>query len=116
MLSVALSVAAVTPGYAESKRPELPELQTDMPITIDADSSEFDYETSRLVFHGLRMDQGNLGIEADIAETDKLDFTDGRWEFTGNVIIEADNAKLSCDKAIITFVNHQLITAEQDFV
>lgn len=112
LLSVALSVAAVTPGYAESRRPELPELQTDMPITIDADSSEFDYETSRLVFHGLRMDQGNLGIEADIAETDKLDFTDGRWEFTGNVIIEADNAKLSCDKAIITFVNHQLITAE----
>ena len=107
--AMALLAVSASTSYAQTG---LPELQTDMPITIDADSSEFDYETSRLVFHGLRMDQGNLGIEADIAETDKLDFTDGRWEFTGNVIIEADNAKLSCDKAIITFVNHQLITAE----
>jgi lipopolysaccharide transport protein LptA len=103
-----LAVAAST-SYAQTG---LPELQTDMPITIDADSSEFDYETSRLVFHGLRMDQGNLGIEADVAETDKLDFTNGLWIFTGNVIIEAENAKLFCDEAKLIFVNHQLITAE----
>jgi lipopolysaccharide transport protein LptA len=103
-----LAVAAST-SYAQTG---LPELQTDMPITIDAESSEFDYETSRLVFHGLRMDQGNLGIEADVAETDKLDFTNGLWIFTGNVIIEAENAKLFCDEAKLTFINHQLITAE----
>ena len=112
LTTLVLTVALASTGYAESRRPELPELQPDMPITIDADSSEFDYETSRLVFRGLRMDQGTLGIQADIAETDKLDFTKGEWIFTGNVIIEAENAKLNCDKAIITFVNHQLISAD----
>jgi lipopolysaccharide transport protein LptA len=108
-LTLVLLSAFAVPCLAE---PALPELQSDMPITIDADSSEFDYETSRLIFHGLRMDQGNLGIEADVAETDKLDFTNGQWVFTGNVIVEAENAKLYCDKATMTFVNHQLISAE----
>jgi lipopolysaccharide transport protein LptA len=107
--AMVLLAIATSASYAQTG---LPELQTDMPITIDADSSEFDYETSRLVFHGLRMDQGNLGIEADVAETDKLDFTNGLWIFTGNVIIEAENAKLFCDEATLTFVEHQLITAE----
>ncbi|NOR20725.1 MAG: hypothetical protein GQ538_11635, partial [Xanthomonadales bacterium] len=107
--AMALLALAASTSYAQTG---LPELQTDMPITIDADSSEFDYETSRLIFHGLRMDQGNLGIEADIAETDKLDFTNGLWVFTGNVIIEAENTKLFCDEAKLTFINRQLTTAE----
>lgn len=109
-LSTLVVLATVSStSYAQSR---LPELQTDMPITIDADSSEFDYETSRLVFHGLRMDQGNLGIKADVVETDKLDFTNGLWVFTGNVIIEAENAKLFCDEAKLTFIDHRLTTAE----
>ena len=90
----------------------MPELQPDVQITIDADSSEFDYETRRLIFHGLRMDQGSLGIEADLAETDKLDFTDGVWIFSGNVIVESETANLFCQRARLTFKNHQLITAE----
>lgn len=90
----------------------MPELQPDVPITIDADSSEFDYDTRRLVFHGLRLDQGNLGIQADLAETDKLDFTDGVWIFSGNVVVETETANLYCDKARLMFVNHQLTAAE----
>jgi lipopolysaccharide export system protein LptA len=89
-----------------------PELQPDMPITIDADSSEFDYASNRLVFRKLRLDQGNLGIEADLAETDKLDFNDGQWVFSGNVVVDADSTRLSCDRALLTFVNHQLSSAE----
>ncbi|NOR20878.1 MAG: hypothetical protein GQ538_12410 [Xanthomonadales bacterium] len=111
--AMALLALAASTSYAQTS---LPELQTELPITIDADSSEFDYATSKLVFHGLRMNQGTLGIQADIAETDKLDFTNGLWIFTGNVIIEAENAKLFCDEAKLTFVNHQLITAELDGV
>jgi len=89
-----------------------PELQPNAPITIDADSSEFDYETRKLVFNGLRMDQGDLRIKADLAETDKLDFTEGLWVFTGNVIVESANTKLYCDNARITFKNHQLAEVE----
>lgn len=89
-----------------------PELQSNAPITIDADSSEFDYESRRLVFNGLRMDQGNLGIKADLAETDKLDFTDGLWIFTGNVIVESPTTNLYCDTARLTFKNHELLEVE----
>jgi len=87
---------------------EAPKLESDMPITIDAESSEFNYATSRLVFHGLRLDQGNLGIRADLAETDKLDFEEGAWSFSGNVIIEADTTQLNCEEASLSFLNHQL--------
>ncbi len=97
---------------AQPTMPAMPEFEPDLPITIDAESSEFDYATSRLVFRGLRMVQGNLGIRADLAETDKLDFTNGLWIFTGNVVLEADTAKLYCDKARISFVNHELTAAE----
>lgn len=87
---------------------DVPELDSDMPITIDAESSEFDYATSRLVFRGLRLDQGNLGIRADLAETDKLDFEEGTWNFSGNVVVEADTTKLNCETANLSFRNHQL--------
>ncbi len=91
---------------------ELPtSIQTDLPIMIDADSSEFDYEQGRLVFRGLRLDQGNLGIRADIAETDKLDFTAGEWLFTGNVVVEAESTRLECDSAALRFANHELTGA-----
>jgi lipopolysaccharide transport protein LptA len=90
----------------------LPEIDTNMPITIDADSSEFDYATNRLLFRQLRLDQGSLGIEADLAETDKLDFTDGVWIFTDNVKIKTDTATLTCDSARLNFKNHQLVAAE----
>ena len=99
------------PALAETDIP-VPTLATDSPITIDADSSEFDYETRKLVFYGLRMDQGTLGIKADLAETDKLDFTDGIWVFTGNVVIEAEDATLLCDSARFRFIAHQLSAAE----
>ena len=52
-------------------------LQPGIPITLDADSSEYNYETQRLVFRGLRMTQGTLGIAAEVAESDRLDFDDG---------------------------------------
>lgn len=90
----------------------VPTLQPDMPITLDADSSEFDYNSSRLVFRGLRLDQGNIRVQADVAETERLDFTDGLWVFSGNVQVDAETARLYCDEARLTFRNHQLTRAE----
>lgn len=87
-------------------------IQPGMPIALDADSSDFDYDTKRLVFRGLRMTQGTLGINADLAESDKLDFDDGLWVFTGNVVINSESTILYCDEARITFREHQLVHAE----
>ena len=109
--SLASAAALLMVTLATAAAQEVPTLQPDMPITIDAESSEFDYESSRLLFRGLRLDQGNLGIRADLAETDKLDFNEGDWTFSGNVRIEADNATLECDQAELSFRDHQLLDA-----
>ncbi|MEE4185528.1 MAG: lipopolysaccharide transport periplasmic protein LptA [Gammaproteobacteria bacterium] len=103
-----LLLVATAPAAAQVTAPEL---QPDMPITIDAESTEFDYDSNSLLFRGLRLDQGNLGIRADLAETAKLDFDDGTWNFSGNVTVEADGTRLYCDAAELRFVNHQLQSA-----
>lgn len=87
-------------------------LRRDVPIIIDANSSDFDYASNRLLFEGLRLDQDELGVQAEFAETDKLDFDDGEWILTGAVIIETANATLWCDYAVLTFTNHELAAAE----
>ena len=107
----ALLLAAVLLAAGNAVAQEAPQLQPDMPITIDAESSEFDYESSRLLFRGLRLDQGNLGIRADLAETDKLDFNEGEWRFSGNVVVEAESTRLECETASLSFRDHQLLSA-----
>ena len=87
-------------------------LQPGIPITLDADSSEYNYETQRLVFRGLRMTQGTLGIAAEVAESDRLDFDDGLWIFTGNVVIDSETTVLFCDEAKLKFREHQLQRVE----
>jgi lipopolysaccharide transport protein LptA len=106
-LLVALILLAMTAAHAQDYG-----LQADMPINIDADSSDFNYTTNRLTFTGLRVTQGTMSIAADYAETDKLDFDDGLWIFNGNVRVESDLSVLSCDNARLTFKNHQLAHAE----
>lgn len=113
-LSVALLISCATATAQEAAgalSKQAQDLRSEMPIMIDADSSEFDYAAGRLVFNGLRLDQGNLGIRADTAETDELDFNEGEWSFTGNVVVEADNTKLECDSALLSFKDHELIGA-----
>jgi lipopolysaccharide export system protein LptA len=106
---VLLMVLLVISARAEN---QVTALRRDVPIIIDASSSELDYASNRLLFHGLRLDQDQLGIQAKFAETDKLDFDDGQWDLTGDVVIETANATLWCDHAVLTFTDHQLAVAE----
>ena len=103
LVLLALPLAAATPDF---------ELQSDMPISIDADSSDFNYTTNRLSFTGLRITQGNMSISADYAETDKIDFNNGLWVFNGNVRVEAALSVLTCDSARLNFIAHELEHAE----
>lgn len=64
-----------------------------------------------LMFRGLRVTQGNIGIEADEGRASNLDFEDSVWQFSGNVIIEVENGHIKCDKADLKFSNHQLTIA-----
>lgn len=79
-----------------------------LPISLDADSTDYDGKSSMLMFRGLRLSQGNIGIEADEGRASKLDFQDSVWQFVGNVIIDVDDGHIECDSADLQFTDHKL--------
>lgn len=83
-----------------------------LPISLDANSTDYDGKNSMLMFTGLKLSQGNIGIQADEGRASKLDFEDSVWRFTGNVIIDVENGHIECDAADLQFSNHQLLVAD----
>ncbi|MDX1403219.1 MAG: lipopolysaccharide transport periplasmic protein LptA [Woeseiaceae bacterium] len=79
-----------------------------LPISLDADSTDYDGKSSMLMFRGLRLTQGSIGIEADEGRASKLDFADSVWHFSGNVVIETDNGHIESETADLRFADHQL--------
>ena len=82
-----------------------------LPISLDADSSEYDGKSTMVVFEGLRLSQGSLGIEADEGRASKLDFQDSVWQLSGNVTIDVENGHIECDAADLTFSDYKLTLA-----
>jgi lipopolysaccharide transport protein LptA len=82
-----------------------------LPISLDADSTDYDGKSSMLTFKGLKLSQGNVGIEADEGRASKLDFEDSSWKFSGNVIIDVENGHMEADSADLEFADHQLMLA-----
>lgn len=82
-----------------------------LPISLDADSTDYDGKNSMLMFSGLRLTQGSIGIQADEGRASKLDFKDSVWHFNGNVIVDVENGHIECDTADLSFAEHELLTA-----
>ena len=83
-----------------------------LPISLDADSTDYDGKNSMLMFKGLKLSQGNIGIQADEGRASKLDFEDSVWRFSGNVIIDVENGHIECESAELRFLKHQLLVAD----
>jgi lipopolysaccharide export system protein LptA len=109
-LLAALLVELLAPAALAAPPLENP-LTSDVPINLDAESSEFDRPSGRLVFHKVHITQGVLGIQADSGEALRLDFEDSRWVFTGHVILTNGPATTVCDSAELSFKGHRLRTA-----
>jgi lipopolysaccharide transport protein LptA len=87
---------------------------TELPILLDAQSTEVDLRTNTAVFNKVRITQGNMLISADqghATQTTALDFDNNLWVFRGNVKISMDQGLLTADEAQITFVNKVLTRA-----
>jgi lipopolysaccharide transport protein LptA len=85
-----------------------------LPILLDAQSTEVDLRTNTAVFNKVRISQGNMAITADqghATQTTALDFDNNLWVFRGNVKITMDQGLLTSDEAQITFVNKVLTSA-----
>jgi lipopolysaccharide export system protein LptA len=84
----------------------------DQPVTVDAESSDFDYKSSRLVFNQVKITQGDIVVEATRATATGLDFIDSRWQLEGKVRITAAEGTLSSDTATVNFGNNRVTRAE----
>lgn len=82
-----------------------------LPISLDADSSEFDRKNNVMVFRGVSIRQGALTIRARLARSTELDFKNAEWVFSGQVVITGTDARLEADSATLRFVNHDLKNA-----
>jgi len=83
-----------------------------LPISLDAVSSAFDQKSNTIMFRGLHLTQGNLGISADEAVASGLDFERSEWRFSGHVRITVDSASIEADSAEIIFEAHSLLIVE----
>lgn len=104
---LALMAPLVLLGAAATRDPQLP-------ILLDAQSTEVDLRTNSAVFSKVRISQGNMAITADqghASQTTALDFDNNLWVFRGNVKITMDQGLLTSDEAQITFVNKVLTRA-----
>ncbi len=82
-----------------------------LPVIIDADRTDYDGRTSMLMFTGLRLTQGNIGINADVAHASRMDFDDSVWQFSGNVVFDVEEGHVTCDSADLRFSDFQLMAA-----
>jgi lipopolysaccharide transport protein LptA len=80
-------------------------------IALDAQSSELDYKNNNLIFHKVRIVQGDMAVAADQAQATGLDFENSHWVFRGNVKITMDQGLLTSDEAEITFAKKLLSKA-----
>lgn len=99
-LPLALALLVALPATAQQQE-----------ITLDAASSDFDRRNERLVFQQVQIQQGELTIEAEQAETRDLDFSRGSWLFTGNVRISIPLGRIESDRATVNFADHRLTRA-----
>lgn len=110
MLVLALALAFAF-GSGMRAYAAVPQLQPNLPITVDAKSSDFDYKNGTLVFQGVRIAQGALSVEADEAVATGLNFDDSRWTFKGNVKITTSDGKLNSNDATVQFAKNEISTA-----
>jgi lipopolysaccharide transport protein LptA len=104
--SAPAAAAATTPAAAAA----LPARQ--LPITVDAASSEVDYRTNTVELNQVTISQGAMRIQADHAHASGLNFANSRWTFEGHVRIDADpRGSLRADQAVVEFRDNRIVRA-----
>jgi lipopolysaccharide transport protein LptA len=89
----------------------VPRADRELPINIDAASSEVDYRSNTVVFRDVTITQGTVSVAATMARATGLDFRDSTWTFTGDVRIRTAGGKLTSDEARVQFRNNVLAFA-----
>jgi lipopolysaccharide transport protein LptA len=113
--SAALMAAAALPALAADQAATTTSLTADrstLPITVEADSSDFDYRNEALRFTKVRITQGDVRVEAAGAVASGLNFEASRWQFEGAVRITVPGGFLVSDSATVEFKANRITRAD----
>jgi lipopolysaccharide transport protein LptA len=102
-LAVAALLAACAAAAAQDRE--------QLPIQVEARSSDFDYQNGVLKFDAITITQGQVRITAERAVASGLDFKDSNWEFSGTVRISMPESTLASDTARVRFAGGEIASA-----
>jgi lipopolysaccharide export system protein LptA len=84
---------------------------SNLPVQLNAASTDFDYRKGVYNFHKVQISQGQLSIEADEATANGTNIEDSQWNFHGNVHIVLPNGHLESNSATVAFKDSQITSA-----
>ncbi|HKZ74413.1 MAG TPA: lipopolysaccharide transport periplasmic protein LptA [Steroidobacteraceae bacterium] len=83
--------------------------RSQLPIELEAASSDVDYKSNRVRFRDVVISQGDTTVQAERAEATGLDFEDSRWVFEGDVRIRVEpQGALRSTRAIVEFRDNRI--------
>ncbi|HEV3183044.1 MAG TPA: lipopolysaccharide transport periplasmic protein LptA [Steroidobacteraceae bacterium] len=113
LTACAAAAAQAAPAPAAAGPPAaVAQASRQLPITVDAASSEVDYRTNTVVFSQVVISQGAMRVQADHAHASGLNFANSRWTFDGHVRIDAEpRGSLRSDQAVVEFRDNRIARA-----
>jgi len=108
-----LLVAVALLGAAPFARAQtgLPPGNSELPINLEAASSDFDYRNNTLLFRRVKITQGGLEVTAQQASATGLEFNNSEWRLQGDVKIMVPGGKLQSSEARVMFRNNAIASA-----
>jgi lipopolysaccharide transport protein LptA len=102
---------AAAPARAPAGATGLPPGNSEMPINLEAASSDFDYKNNSLVFRRIHITQGGLEVTAQQASATGLEFENSEWRLEGDVKITVPGGSLQSSEARVQFRNNAIVRA-----
>jgi lipopolysaccharide export system protein LptA len=110
--SAPATTPAATPAATSAAAPAPVTPASQLPIVVDAASSDVDYKTHTYTFEKVTISQGTMRVQADRAHATGLDFANSHWTFDGHVHIMAEeHGNLSADQAVVEFTDNHIARA-----
>jgi lipopolysaccharide transport protein LptA len=81
-------------------------------VSVKAQSYEMDLRSGKTIMRNVTISQDDVSITADTATGTGQKFDDSRWEFAGNVRIQAEQrGSMHSDHAVVEFRNNRIARA-----
>ena len=107
----ALSLKAFAVAFLATAAAAAAQDREQLPVQVEARSSDFDYQNGVLKFDAITITQGAVKITAERAVATGLDFKDSSWEFSGTVRITMPDSTLASDSARVKFSAGEISSA-----